>query len=163
VHFAEEPVFIPEYTNYLPICAGISAAAVLIQICVLIALLVSVRNSISRIEVVATELKTKVTPVVETVKAMVAEMKPKVTTITANIAASADLVRHQMARVDATFGEMAGRTHLQVIRAENFMNRTTDHIDETSKLVRRAVSPLRRFSVLFQRVTLGLEFFRRRL
>jgi hypothetical protein len=134
---------------------------VLIQICVLIALLVSVRNSVSRIEVLAAEAKTKVTLVVETAKAMVAEMKPKVATITANVAASADIVRHQIARVDATFGEMAGRTHLQVIRAEEFMNRTTDHIDETSKLVRQAVLPLRRFSALFQGATLGLEFFRR--
>ncbi len=145
--------------NYLPICIGVTAAAVLIQICVLIALLVSVRNSISRIEVLAAGVKTKVVPVIETAKAMLAEMKPKITTIASNVTASTDMVRSQIARVDATLCEMSGRTHLKVIRAEEFMNRTKDHIDETSELVRRCVSPIRRFATLFQGASAGLDFF----
>jgi hypothetical protein len=148
--------------NYLPICVGVTAAAVLIQICVLIALLVSVRNSISRIEVLADEVKTKVAPVIETAKAMVAEMKPKITTIASNVRASTEMVRKQIARVDATLCEMSGMTHLKVIRAEEFMNRTKDRIDETSELLRRTVSPIRRFAALFQGAKVGLDFFIRR-
>ena len=78
----------------------------LIQIGVLVALYVSVRNSISRIEAVAAEVRTKVGPVIETAKAMVAEIKPNITTIVSNVTESTDRVRSQSARVDPFAGEV---------------------------------------------------------
>ena len=147
--------------SYLLICVGVTAIAVLIQIGALVALFISVRNSISRIEALFSEVKTKVVPVVETAKAMVAEIKPNVTTVVTDVAESTKRVRRQIARVDAFAGEVAVRTRLQFIRSEEFMNRAKDHIEETSNLVQRVAHPIRRLSALFQESGAWLQFFRR--
>jgi hypothetical protein len=62
--------------------------------------------------------------------------------------------------VDATVSDAVDRTRLQVIRADELINRTLDRVEETSDMVHRTVvSPLRQVQGLFQGLTAGLEFF----
>ena len=51
------------------------------------------------------------------------------------------------------------RTRLQVIRADELLNRTMDRIEETTDVVHRTVvSPVRQLSGLIQGLTAGVEF-----
>ena len=54
--------------DYLPIFVGVTAAAVVIQAGILVALFVAVRKSSSRMEALATEVKTKVMPTADTAR-----------------------------------------------------------------------------------------------
>ncbi len=56
--------------DYLPIFVGVTAAAVVIQAGILVALFVAVKKSTSRMEALATEVKTKVMPTVDTAQSM---------------------------------------------------------------------------------------------
>jgi HAMP domain-containing protein len=131
--------------DYLPIFVGVTAAAVVIQAGILVALFVAVRKSTSRMEALATEVKTKVMPTVDTVAS--------------NVSETTTVVRGQVERLDATVTDIVDRTRLQVIRADELLNRTLDRIEETSDAVHRTViSPVRQLSGVIQGLTAGLEF-----
>ena len=62
--------------------------------------------------------------------------------------------------MDATVNDIVDRTRLQVIRADELVNRTMDRVEETTEMVHRTViSPVRQLSGLMQGVSAGLEFF----
>ena len=55
--------------------------------------------------------------------------------------------------------DVIDRTRLQIIRADELVNRTMDRVEETTDMVHNAVvSPLRRISGVMHGVTAGLEF-----
>ena len=49
------------------------------------------------------------------------------------------MVRNQLARIDATLTDALDRTRLQVIRADELLNRTMDKVEETSEVVHKTV------------------------
>jgi hypothetical protein len=141
--------------DYLPIFVGVTAAAVVIQAGILVALFVAVKKSTSRLEALAT----KVMPTVDTAQTMLVEWQPKIDTIATNVAETTTVVRGQVERLDATVTDIVDRTRLQVIRADELLNRTMDRIEETSDAVHRTViSPVRQLSGVIQGLTAGLEF-----
>ena len=144
--------------DYLPIFVGVTAAAVVIQAGILVALFVAVKKSTSRMEALASEVKTKVIPTVDTAQSMLVEWRPKIDTIASNVSDATTVVRGQVERLDATVTDIVDRTRLQVIRADELLNRTMDRIEETSDVVHRTVvSPVRHLSGIIQGLTAGLE------
>ena len=145
--------------DYLPIFIGITAAAVMIQAGILIALYLAVRETSSRMEALAGEVKSKVLPAAEIVHSMLVEFRPHLETLVTNVSESSTLVRNQMERLDATVSDVIDRTRLQVIRADELLNRTLDRVESTTDMVHKTVvSPVRQLSGLIQGFTTGLEF-----
>ena len=145
--------------DYLPIFVGVTAAAVVIQAGILIGLFVAVRKSTSRMEALATEVKDKVLPTADTAQSILIQLRPKIDTIASNISETSTVVRGQLERIDATVSDVVDRARLQVIRADDLLNRTMDRIEETTDVVHKTVvSPVRQLSGLIQGVTAGLEF-----
>jgi hypothetical protein len=90
---------------------------------------------------------------------MLIELRPKIDTIASNVSETTTVIRGQLERIDATVSDVVDRARLQVIRADELLNRTMDRIEETSEVVHKTVvSPVRQFSGLIQGVTAGLEF-----
>ena len=65
-----------------------------------------------------------------------------------------------MDRFDATFSEAMDRTRRQVIRADDMVSRTMDHVEETTELLHEGViTPVRRLAGLVQGLTVGIDTF----
>jgi hypothetical protein len=144
--------------DYLPIFVGVTAAAVVIQAAILVALYVTVRKSTSRMETLAAEVTAKVMPTADTAHSIMLELRPKIDTIATNVSETSTVVRGQLERIDATVTDVVDRTRLQVIRADELLNRTMDRIEETTDVVHRTVvSPVRQLSGILQGLTVGLE------
>jgi hypothetical protein len=144
----------------VPLFIILTALAVMIQAGILVALYVAVRKTSGRVEALATEVTTKALPTMETAQAMLVELRPRVQDIVVNVEQSARTARAQMERLDATVTDIVDRTRLQVIRADELVNRTLDRVEETSDMVHRTVvSPIRQLSGLMQGLSAGLEFF----
>lgn len=144
----------------VPLFIIATAVAVIIQAGILVALFVVVRKTTGRVEKLASEVSTKALPLIETTQSLLVEVKPRVTDIVANAEESARIARTQMERLDATVSDIVDRTRLQVIRADELVNRTMDRVEETTDMVHRTVvSPIRRLSGLVQGLSAGLEFF----
>jgi len=145
--------------DYLPIFIGVTAAAVVIQAGILVAMYLAIRQSAARMETLANDVRTKVLPAAETAHSMLVEFRPHLQTLVTNVSESSNLVRGQIERLDATVNDAIDRTRLQVIRADELLSRTLDRVESTTDMVHKTVvSPVRQLSGLVQGITSGLEF-----
>jgi hypothetical protein len=139
---------------------AVTSVAVAVQAGILVALYVAVRKSSDRMEALATEVKSKVLPTVETAQSLLVELRPKIDVVSTNLAESSDLVRNQLGRLDATVTDVLDRARLQVIRADELLNRTMDKVEETSEVVHKTViSPLRQVNGLMAAISTGVDVF----
>lgn len=146
--------------NLVPVFIIATAIAVIIQAGILVALFFAVMKTTGRVEALATEVRTKALPTMETAQAMLVELRPRVNDIVANVDQSARMARAQMERLDATVSDVVDRARLQVIRADELVNRTLDRVEETSDMVHKTVvSPIRQVAGVLQGLSAGLEFF----
>jgi hypothetical protein len=146
--------------NLEPLFIILTAIAVILQAGILVALYVVVRKTSERVEALAAEVKTKALPTLDTAQSMLVELRPRVTDIIANADQAARMVRAEIERLDATVGDIVDRTRLQVIRADELVNRTLDRVEETSEMVHDTViSPIKRLSGIIQGISAGVEYF----
>ena len=144
----------------LTIFVAVTAAAVVLQMLILLLMYLAMRKSSAKLESLAEEVKTKVLPTAELAHEMISDLRPKITTVLDNVAVSTTVLRNQMERMDATLTDIIDRTRLQVIRADEFVNHTMDKLEETREAVSRTVvSPVKHISGLMHGVTAGLEAF----
>lgn len=149
----------PATQTQLVIFIGVTAAAVVIQAIILIALFVSVRATSMRMAAMAEEFKTKVLPTVEITQSMLVDMRPKIENTVTNVNEMSTRARAQMERLDATVSDVVDRTRLQVIRADELINRTMDRVEDATETVHRnVVSPVRQASAFVHGVGAALEF-----
>ncbi len=146
--------------NLLRLFIFVTMFAVVIQAGILVALYLAVRGSTARMEALATEVRSKALPTIETVQSMLVELRPKIDVMSVNFAESSNLVRNQLGRLDATLTDALDRARLQVIRADELLNRTMDRVEETSDAVHKTViSPLRQVNGLMSAISTGVEVF----
>jgi hypothetical protein len=146
--------------NLLMFFIAATTFAVVLQAGVLVALYVAVRKSSDKMEALALEVKSKALPTMETVQSMIVELRPKIETLTTNFSESSSLVRNQLGRIDATLTDALDRTRLQVIRADELLNRTMDKVEDTTEIVHKTVvSPLRQVNGLMAAISTGFEVF----
>jgi hypothetical protein len=139
---------------------AVTTFAVVVQAGILVGLYLAVRKSTARMEALATEVKSRVLPMVETAQNLMVELRPKIDVISNNLAESSDLVRNQLGRLDATVTDVLDRARLQVIRADELLNRTMDKVEETSEVVHKTViSPLRQVNGLMAAISTGVDVF----
>jgi len=153
--------------NLLRLFIAVTAFAVLLQALIMVALYLAIRKSTARMETLATEVRNKALPVMEsvqsateTVQNILVELRPKIDVMSVNFAESSTLVRNQLGRIDATLTDALDRARLQVIRADELLNHTMDKVEETSEVVQRTVlSPLRQMNGLMAAISTGVEVF----
>jgi len=146
--------------NLLRIFIAATTFAILIQAGILIGLYLAVRKSTARVEALAEEVKSRVLPTMDTVQTFLVETRPKMDAISTNVLESSTLVRNQLARFDATLTDTLDRARLQIIRADELLNRTMDKVEETSEVVHKTViSPLRQLNGLMTAISTGVEVF----
>src|SRR5256885_6502451 len=144
--------------NLLRIFIALTAFAVVIQAGILMALYLSVRKTTARMEALATEVTSKALPTLETAHNMLVELRPKLETIAGNAAESTTIVRVQLGRLDATLSDVLDRTRLQVIRADELLNRTMDKVEDASEVVHKTVvSPLKHVSGFLNAISTAVE------
>jgi outer membrane murein-binding lipoprotein Lpp len=144
--------------TWLMVFIAVTSFAVVLQALILAALYLSVRKSTAKMEALATEIKEKALPTMETVQSFLVEVRPKIDTITTNVSESSALVKNQLSRIDATLTDALDRTRLQVIRADELLNRTMDKVEETSEFVHKTVvSPLRHVNGMMNAISTGVE------
>ena len=143
----------------LNVSIAVTAAAVVLQAGILIAMYFAVRKTTARIEVLSTEVTTKILPTAEIAHSMLLDLRPKIETVASNIGESTAMIRAQLERVDATVSDVIDRTRLQVIRADELLNRTMDKVERTTEVVHKTViSPFRQISGIVNGVSVGLQF-----
>jgi len=149
---------------------AVTAAAVVLQMLILLAMYLAIRKLGARMETLADKLEdttgmvqSRVLPLVDDVKAMQQQVKgfletsrPRVEALVDNLNHISTTARATVERFDATVNDAIDRIRLQVIRGDEMLTRTMDRVEETSEKVQHTVmSPVRQVSGIVQAISTG--------
>lgn len=147
----------------LNIFIAVTAAAVVLQAVLLLAMFLTLRKTSARVESLAAQVQTNVMPVVRETSALLSSSREKIEGVAADIAATSTIVRGQVERIDATLNDVIDRARLQVIRADEVVGRTLDRVEEVSETVHHnVISPVRQLSGIVTGLTVGFDALFRR-
>lgn len=145
--------------NLTPLFIALTGAAVVLQACILVALYLAVRKTSAKLEMLATEVKTKAIPTLETAQSLMVDLRPKLEKVAENVQETTTAVRAQVQRLDAIVNDVADRARLQVIRGDELLTRTLDRVEEATEIVHKTVvSPVRKLSGLVHGLGASFEF-----
>ena len=138
----------------------VTAIAVVVQMGVLVALFVSVRKTSAQVLTLADSIERRAVPALDAANSILVDSRGRMTEMIANLAAISSSLRSQVNRFDTTFSDAMDRTKRQVIRADNLVTRTMDHVEETTEVLHEGVlTPVRRVAGLVQGLTVGIDTF----
>lgn len=158
----------------LTIFIGVTSAAVVLQMLILLGMFLAMRKLAARIEALAdkaeatsADLQGKIMPLVDQAKTLLTDAKgfvdtarPKVETIIENASQVTTKARATIERVDLTVNDAVDRVRLQLIRGDEMVTRTMDRVEETSEKVQHTVmSPVRQVSGIMQAISTGVGAF----
>ena len=151
----------------LTIFIAITAAAVVLQMLLLLAMYLAVRKLSTRLESVVDETQSRVFPLLENGKAIQQDIKtfletarPKIDLILDNAAHATTTTRAEIERVEATLNDLVDRFRLQVIRVDEMVTHTLDRVEETSEKVQESVkAPVRQVSGIAQAISVGVATY----
>ncbi|MGB7556786.1 MAG: hypothetical protein WBM04_20640, partial [Candidatus Korobacteraceae bacterium] len=154
-------------SDNLTLFIAVTAAAVVLQMLILLALYMAVRKLSARLQSVTDETQSRLLPILDNAKVMQQEIKsflettrPKIDVVLDNLAHVTTTTRTEVERVDATVHDLLDRLRLQVIRVDEMVTHTLDRVEETSEKVQHSVmSPVRHVSGIVQAISVGVGTF----
>jgi len=155
----------------LTLFIAVTAAAVVLQMLILLAMLLAVWKLKVRMEGLAAKaeettaiVQTRVLPIIDNVKNLQAEVqsflktnRPKIEAVIDNVNHITEKTRSTVDRFEATANDAIDRVRLQVIRGDEMLTRTMDRVEETTEKVQHTVmSPVRQVSGIAQAISTGV-------
>jgi len=150
---------------------AVTAAAVVLQMLILLAMYLAIRKLGGRMEALADKVEdttslvqARVLPILDETKAIQQQVKgfidtsrPKIETLVNNLSQMSTTARVTTERFNMTANDAIDRIRLQVIRGDEMLTRTMDRIEDTTEKVQHSVmSPVRQVSGLMQAISTGV-------
>src|ERR1700730_11974135 len=147
--------------SWLPYFVIVTAAAVVLQAIVLIALFVQLRRTATRVEETITELNARISPVLARLQILVEDVSPRISGIVSDAAELTRLARGQAQKVDRILTETMERLRLQLIHVDQILTGAMEAVEEAGSRIRETVwGPVVKASAIIRGIQTGLEFFR---
>jgi ABC-type transporter Mla subunit MlaD len=141
---------------------AVTAAAVLLQAFVLLAMYLVIKKSSSAITEQIEEIKASITPFVDNAKGFLERVGPKVEGSAADIADVTRRLRVQAAEVEASAAEIREFVRKQTTRIDEMLSGLLDSVDRASNYVVDIVSgPVRQVSGVLASIRAIVESLRR--
>ena len=139
----------------------VAAVAIVVQMGILIALYVGMRQAASRMEGIVGRLEQQTSPLLTTASAILEDAQPKIAEITSNLAESSATVRAHVSQMADATGEIVERARLQAVRMDEFVGSTLGKIETASEILEsKVLTPVRRVQGIISAVTAGLGVLR---
>lgn len=137
---------------------AVTAAGVLLQALVLLAIYFAVRRSSGKLLETLDEVKAKALPALDAAQNLLEEISPNLKAATSNLAEVSETLRKQAGHVNATVESLVDRTNAQIQRADDMVTAAMNAFGQASKAVETAISvPVRRVSNLARGLRVGVE------
>jgi esterase/lipase len=142
---------------------AVTAAAIVIQMIVLIAVYFAIRKSSARIEALTQfvqQVQVRLVPTVELAQSLLQEYRPKLDLVVTNLAETSTLIRKDVERLDGNIAAASDRIHALTVRMDALVARTLDRVEEATEMVGQSVvSPVRQAAAVIHGVTTGVTAF----
>jgi predicted transcriptional regulator len=135
----------------------VAAVAIVVQMGILLALYMAMRQTASRMEGIAGRLEQQTTPLLANAAAILEDAKPKIAEITTNLAESTATVRAHVTHVTEASGEIVERARRHALRMDEFVGSTMGKIETASEILEtKVLSPVRRVQGIIAAINAGL-------
>src|SRR3981189_3073175 len=147
--------------SWIPYFVVVTAAAVVLQSIVLVALFLQLRRTAARVEETITDLNARLTPILSRLQLLVEDVSPRISGIIADASELTRLARSQAQKVDRILTETMERLRLQLIHVDQILTGAMETIEEAGSRIRETVwGPVVKASAMIGGIQSGLEFFR---
>lgn len=124
-------------STLLTIFIVVTAVAVVMQACILLAMAIAARKTQTRVVAILEELRGHVGPILKTTREVLDDSAPKIKTITANLEDTSHLVRVQTIHLNHAMDDLLARSREHVARVDGMVTDTLDSVDQARRTVTR--------------------------
>jgi hypothetical protein len=139
----------------------IAAVAIVIQMVILLAMLLSMKGAIEKFTKIADDLTARIDPILLRTNRILEDSEDKIASIMADGAEVTRLARGQAQKIDRVFTDSLERVRVQVIRADQILAGALEVIEDTGTKVRNTLwGPVHQFSAVLKGVKVGIDVLR---
>ena len=139
----------------------LAAVAIIGQMLILLGMFLQVKSMNERMTRIATDLQSKVDPILSRLHLMVEEVGPQISSAASDAAEIASLARAQTEKIDRVFTEAVDRLRMQVLRADQILTGALEEIEEAgTELKKNVLRPVRQATAFVRGIKAGLDFLR---
>lgn len=145
----------------LPFFIAVTALAVVLQMAILAAMYLQMRQMNERITRIASDLQGRINPILTRLQVLVEDTQPRITSVVVDAAEIVHLARSQAQKMDRVFTEAIDRMRIQLIHVDQILTGTLEALEDAGSRIRRTVwGPVQQASAFVKGVKTGLDFFR---
>jgi len=139
----------------------IAAIAIVIQMGILMAMLLSMKGAIEKFTKIADDLTGRIDPILVRTNRILEDSEDKIASIMADGAEVTRMARGQAQKIDRVFTDSLERVRVQVIRADQILAGALEVIEDTGTKVRNTLwGPVHQVSAVLKGVKVGIDVLR---
>ena len=139
----------------------IAAVAIVIQMGILMAMLLSMKGAIEKFTKIADDLTGRIDPILVRTNRILEDSEDKIASIMADGAEVTRMARGQAQKIDRVFTDSLERVRVQVVRADQILAGALEVIEDTGTKVRNTLwGPVHQVSAVLKGVKVGIDVLR---
>jgi 5-hydroxyisourate hydrolase-like protein (transthyretin family) len=140
----------------------IAAIAIVMQMAVMLAMLLQLKNSLEHFTRLSTELQGRIDPILTRINRILEDSEGRISSVMGDTAEITRLARSQAQKIDRVFTDTIERLQIQVIRADQILTGAMEVVDEAGTKFRNTLwGPIRQASAVMKGIKVGLDMLRR--
>jgi predicted phosphohydrolase len=148
-------------SGWVELFIAVAAGAIVIQMCILVAMLVSMRAAIENFTRLANDLQARIDPILTRSNRILEDSEDRIASVMGDAAEITRLARSQAQKVDRVFTDAVERLRVQVIRADQIITGVIEVVEEAGTRVRKTVwGPIHQVSAVLKGLRVGLDLIR---
>jgi hypothetical protein len=152
---------IPE--TWFLVFAGATAVAVVLQLCLLIALAAFALQTRKQMQGLAKRVERDLLPIASSVRSLVEDTSPKVKLATDQLLEIVQTLRLQVLHVNQTLDQVVDKAQHQANRVDEIVTGVLDGVGHAAETLQRVVAvPARQFNGILSGLRVGFDVFRRK-
>jgi methyl-accepting chemotaxis protein len=140
----------------LVVFVAVTSIAVVIQMGILIALFLRVKQTSDQLQSIALDVQRRTAPIIETARELLNDGAPKIKEITSNLVDTSATVKAQAQQLSTAVNEVLERTRHQVARADEVISRT---VHTAGRVQDTVFTPVKRASSIAHAISVGIAAF----
>jgi biopolymer transport protein ExbB/TolQ len=145
----------------LTVFVALTGVAVLLQACVLLAILVAVRKTAKAVHESTQDFKATVVPMVHSTRELLERISPQIVVVSSGVAQLTELLNREANSVKISASDIAARVNKQAQRLDAMLTTGLDVLDRAGTVLESAVAmPVRQANGIFAAVRAVIDTYR---
>lgn len=141
----------------------VAAIALVVQVAILIALFLQLKNTTESLNRVVNELNTRMGPILTRTQILLDETQPRIAAMVEDASQVVYLTKLQAQKADRLLTEVSDRLRGQLVRADRILTGTLEAVEDAGISMKRNFwGPVQKASALIQGIKVGLDVLRSR-